>query len=327
LRIWFGLELAVAVGAVCASAFGLESDEVVARAGEATLVRSAIETRIQRTPPAQLKGLGNPSESAAKRVVVHWMIPEMLSKLEAERRGLDKSPRAADRVREILRQALEKTVKKQVLTSDPVTPEQLKAYYEANRSRYDLPARIRIWRILVADEGAAKALLEEAKAANRPAKWSDLARDRSLDKATNLRQGDLGFVRPDGTTDVPRVVVDPALFKAAEQVKDGEFVADPVPEGDQFAVIWRRGSIAASKRTLDGETPAIRQVLERQRVDAAMDALKARLRQEHVKAEAAELLESLPTELFAEKLPRPRPLPSLRPPGLRKPEPTDDGLR
>lgn len=329
MRIWFGFEAAAIVGTVCVSALALESDEAVVRAGDATITRSAIEARLQRTPAAQLKGLGDASVPVAKRVVEQWMIPEALGKLEAERRGLEKSPRVADRVREILRQTLEKSLRTQVQADDPVKPDQIKAYYEANRSKYEQPARIRIWRILLADEAAAKAVLEEAKAANKPAKWSDLARERSLDKTTGLRQGDLGFVRADGTTDVPRMLVDAALFKAADQVKDGEIVPKPIPEGDKFAVVWRRGSLAATKRSIESESPAIRQLLERQRVDAAMDALRTKLRQEHLKEEKPELLDSLPAQLFGEKLPRPRPLPSARTPltELKKPEKTDDGMR
>lgn len=329
MRIRFGLEAAFVAGTVCVSALALESDQVVVRAGDATITRAAIEARLTRTPPAQLKRLGNGSEPVAERVVDQWMIPEMLAMLEAERRGLDKTPRVADRVREILRQALEKSVRKQVSTEDPVKPEQIKAYYEANRSKYEQPARIRIWRILLPDEAAAKAVLETAKAAKRPATWSDLARERSLDKTTGMRQGDLGFVRADGTTDVPRMLVDAALFKAAEQVKDGELVPKPVAEGDKFAVVWRRGSLAASKRTLESESAAIRQLLERQRADAALEALREKLRKAHVAQEQPELLDSLPAETFGDKLPRPRPLPSARtvPGELEKPKKTEGGMR
>jgi peptidyl-prolyl cis-trans isomerase C len=119
------------------------------------------------------------------------------------------------------------------------------------------------------------------------------------------------------------------LYKAAEAVNDGEFVAKPVAEGDKFAVIWRRGSLAPSKRTLEAETAPIRQLLERQRADAALEALTAKLRADRVKDERPELLDSLPIELFGNKLPRSRPLPSAGParPDFKKPEPTQGGLR
>ena len=49
--------------------------------------------------------------------------------------------------------------------------------------------------------------------------------------------------------------VDPGLFAAADKVKDGELVKEPVKEGTKFAVIRRRGSLEASTRTLDQGPP------------------------------------------------------------------------
>ena len=331
MRLHSGSIVAVLSGVslLSALAFAADADPVVARAGERTVTASAVGNRISHTPPAQLALLAGGGVSMPRALVNRVLLPELLASLEAERRGLDKSPRVADRIREILRQALERSLRSEATGKAPITGEQVRAYYEANRARYDQPARIRIWRILASDEASASALLEKAKAESRPAKWSDLARESSLDKATNQRQGDLGFVRPDGTTDVPRVQVNPALYKAAEAVKDGELVPKPVPEGDKFAVVWRRGSLAASKRTLEAESTAIRQLLERQQLDAELDALRSSLRAERVKEENPELLEALPAQLFGEKLARPRPVPSVRmpPPGLAKPEKTEDGLR
>jgi peptidyl-prolyl cis-trans isomerase C len=331
VRLHSGSTVAVLSGVslLSALAFAADADPVVARAGNRPLTASAVSSRIALTPPAQLAALAGGGESAPRALLDRVLVPELLASLEAERRGLDKSPRVADRIREILRQALERSLRSEAAAKAPVTGEQVRAYYEANRAKYDQPARIRIWRILVADEASARALLEKVNAESRPAKWSDLARESSLDKATNQRQGDLGFVRPDGSTDVPRVQVNPAIYKAAETVKDGELVPKPVPEGDKFAVVWRRGSLAASKRTLEAESTAIRQLLERQRLDAELEALRSSLRAERVKEEKPELLEVLPAQLFGEKLPRPRPIPSARmpPPGLSRPEKTDDGLR
>jgi peptidyl-prolyl cis-trans isomerase C len=309
-------------------AVAADSDTVVARVGDEALTAAAVEARLAHTPAPQLAALTG-GESTTRALVERVLVPELLATLEAKRRGLDKTPRVADRIREVLRQALERSLRSDAPGKPAVTPEQIRSYYEANRNKYDQPARIRLWRILVADEATAKKVLEQAKASNRPAKWSDLARESSLDKATGQRQGDLGFVRPDGTTDVPRVHVDPVLYKAAEAVKDGELVPKPVPEGDKFAVIWRRGSLAANKRTLEAESASIRQLLERQRVDQELEALRVSLRAEHAKEQKPELLDTLPAQLFGDKLPRPRPVPSVRMPPSKpgKPEKTDHGLR
>lgn len=329
MKLEIGLHAVIGASLVTGLALAAASDAVVAHVGDRTILASAVVQRIEKTPAAQLKSLSEGSSKSQAFVVVdRLLVPELLGALEAERRGLEKTPRVGDRVREILRQAADRAVRAEAVAKEPASPAQIKEYFEANRVKYEQPLRIRIWRILIDDEEAAKKLIEEAKTANRPAKWSDLARERSVDKATNMRQGDLGFVRADGTTDLPRVKVEAALFKAAEGVKDGEIVPTPVAEAGKFAVIWRRGSLAPSKRTLAEETNSIKELLERQRVDAASDALIAELRKQHVKDEKPELLDTLPDKLFGDKLPRPRPSLSVNlPPAMRKPEPGPDGNR
>jgi len=58
----------------------------------------------------------------------------------------------------------------------------------------------------------AKRIIAESQGAGGPARWRNFARDNSLDAATKLRDGDLGFVRPDGSTETPQLRVDPLAF-------------------------------------------------------------------------------------------------------------------
>ncbi|MFO7181376.1 MAG: peptidyl-prolyl cis-trans isomerase, partial [Pseudomonadota bacterium] len=309
-----------------ASGLALAADTapVVARSGDAVITQADVERRLASTRLAPKAGA---PDDPARRVLEEALIPELQASLEAKRRGIDKSPRVADRTREVLRQALERAVKQETLEKDPVTREQIRAYYEENRSKYEQPLRIRIWRILAPDQETARKVLEEVKKDGKPAKWSELARQHSVDKASSMRQGDLGFVRPDGTTDMPRVKVDPALYKAAAAAKDGEIVSTIVPENGKFAVLWRRGSLAANKRTLEQEEASIRNILERKRTDEAMEKLRQSLRAEHVRDENPEPLAALPADLFGKKPARTRPAGSARIPALRAKPPTrtDDG--
>jgi peptidyl-prolyl cis-trans isomerase C len=319
--------LALPASMLCTSlVFAADAPEVVARIADTSITTSDVERRLASASPGEKSGA---TSDAARQLLETLLIPEVRASLEAIQRGLDKSPRYAEREREILRQALDQALKAEQAKEKPISPEAIKEYFEANKSRFEQPARVRIWRILVDDEAKAKSLLEEAKRAGSPAKWGELARENSRDTATNLRQGDLGFVHPDGNTDAPRVRVDPALFRAAEQVKDGEFVAQPVKEGGKFAIIWRRGSLPAKSRTLEQEKESIRGLLERKRNEEAHGELLKRLRTQFVRDEHPELLEQIPDGLFASKAPRPRPglTRRLPPMGPHRPEPTDEGLR
>lgn len=337
--------VAVALGTGLAAADA--APPAVVRVGELSVSAADVTRRMAATgtlTPNSSKPLGGqrsraPAEPASSAVpapgsprhfVQSVVVPELLASLEAKQRGLDKGAKYADREREILRQSLDATLKTEALTDKPITSQEIKAYFDENKSRFAQPLRIRLWRILLADEAAAKAVLEQAKTAGSPLKWGELSREKSLDTATNLRQGDLGFVHPDGATDTPRVRVDPALYRAAEQVKDGDFVAQPVKEGSRFAVVWRRGSLAEKARTVEQERESIQNLLERRRVDEARTALAEKLRAEFVKEERPELLELLPEGMFGNKLagrPRPTLAPRKPAPGIKLPRPTDNGLR
>jgi hypothetical protein len=141
---------------------------------------------------------------------------------------------------------------------------------------FEKPLRIRIFRILVSTEEAAKDVLGKLKATTTIADFRKLARDLSIDRATNERGGDLGFVWPDGSTDVPQVSADPALYTAARELVDGEFSKAPVKEGKHFAVLWRRGTLPA-------------QLAE----ESSRDLARVRLLEENAASAAASLLSQL----------------------------------
>jgi hypothetical protein len=194
---------------------------------------------------------------------------------------------------------MDRQIRADALAKEPVTADEIKKYFEENRARFETPKRLRLWRIQVADEATAKDIIAQSKGTDGPKRWSDLAREKSLDKATAQRGGELGFVRADGSTDVPRIQVDAAVFAAADKVPDGTLVPQPLHEGDKWSVIWRRGSVEATKRTVEDETPSIRQILERRRADKARQEAMADLKQKHVTDLHPELLANIDSGAFA----------------------------
>jgi peptidyl-prolyl cis-trans isomerase C len=287
---------------VCVSATSLAADDgkVAITVGSATMTTGAIERRLGSMPSYQLARYGTTPDAVRKGFVEQVLVPEMLFGEEALRRKLDQSPAMATRVRDLLKEALDRSLKEEALQKEPVTKEELQKYYDDNKTRFETPKRIRIWRVQVADEATAKKLIQDSRGADGVQKWREFAREKSLDKATAQRNGDLGFVRPDGSTDVPRVQVDPRVFNTADKVADGALVAEPMKEGDRWSVIWRRGSIAAMKRTLEDEEKSIRSLLERRRIDKARKDLIARLQKEHVKESHPDLLSHIDMRAYGE---------------------------
>lgn len=330
MRRFVALFIAFAAGtaAPLGSADAGEKGDVVLTVGSSTVTASELERRLKAVPPFQLPTWGHTPAEIRKAFVEDVLVRELLFYEEAKRRGSDKSGPVADRVRDTLSQAMEAEVKGAV---SEVTPEEIKAYYEANRHRFNTPRRIKLWRILVSDEAKAKALLSRLKVNELEGakRWNEAARSESLDKATNMRDGDLGFVTPDGQTEMPQVRVDPALFAASEKVKDGEIVPEPVKEGDNWAVVWRRGSLEAVNRTLAQEVMSIRQVLGRQKLQDAVTELTKKLEREHVKNVNAELLSYVLVDTSGDVGTRQKPgvIPRHRPRGAPTPTRGERGLR
>jgi peptidyl-prolyl cis-trans isomerase C len=156
----------------------------------------------------------------------------------------------------------------------------VKRYFDANRARYDSPERINVWRILCKSKDEAITVLDAAKKDSTIANFTGLAREHSLDKATSMRGGNLGFLAPDGTSNEAGLKVDPLVVRAAQRLKDGELAPLPIPEGEYFGVVWRRGTVAASRRTVEEVAGQIRDLLWKEKKEQAekklLDDLRAR---------------------------------------------------
>lgn len=272
--LWL-VPLVVAFGA--GSARADDPDPIVVRVGSASLRASDVARRMARLPAYQMETLGGGRGEVRRAVVDAILVPELLYSEEAERLGLRRGPAAAARIRDALSRALVDVIRTET-RANKIPDAESRAYYDSHASEYVQPERLRLSRILVDDADLARRILSQVRGPDAARRWSELAREHSLDTATKMRGGTLGFVHPDGRTDVPQLAVDPALFVAASKVKDGELVPDPVHEGSHLAVIWRRGSLAPVARSFDSERSRIEEILVRQRVDKAVGALVSDLK-------------------------------------------------
>jgi hypothetical protein len=321
-----------ALAALLVSASALAADGVVVRAGAEVADAAAVRRALGRVPAFQLAALAGDDAARRRAVVERLLVPELQGAAEARARGLDKNPRAADRLQQLYARAMEAELARVQSVENRVTDADVQQYFEQHRDRFETPRRVRIWRILVNDEALAKKIIAESSGAGGPARWGNFAREHSLDAATKLRDGDLGFVRPDGSTETPRVRVDPALFAAVEKLSDGQIAPEPLKVSAGIAVLWRRGSLPAITRTVAEEAPAIRTLLTRERLERARQTLIDDLRKKHLSSLDPQLLETLPDALFAPPETPGRSLPPLpsalpAPAGAETPKPGERGTR
>jgi peptidyl-prolyl cis-trans isomerase C len=260
-----------------------KGNTVLVRAGESTIDSGRIAKSFARLREFQRQRFGATPKAQLHGYVEQVAVSELLLAEHGRKSGMLDSERVRAQHQLILGEALVAGLRAKLEREAPVTNEDVNAYYDAHPELFHSPERIRIMRLLVDSEPEAKALIEKVKQLPNMDDWRNLVREKSRDRATSERGGDLGFVAADGTTDMPELEVEKSLFAAAHSVKDGEVVDQPVPEGRRFAVVWRRGSLTPRSLALSDEAPRIRQQLVNDRLDAELQKLVARLRQEHLR--------------------------------------------
>jgi parvulin-like peptidyl-prolyl cis-trans isomerase-like protein len=296
---------------------------VLATLGSQTIGADALSERARGLVDFQLTDLGTSWTEQRRRLLVDVLVPEALLTEAARRDRLAEDPYVGWRKNQLLAGALLSALSQAAFAS--VKEGQIAEYYAAHQADYTTPRSIEIWRLLAPDEATARTLLERARTLD-VAGWSQLVRESSLDTATRMRSGSLGFVQADGQTHRPQVRVAPQLFAAADAVADGKLALAPVPEAGRFAVVWRRRSRSAETQKLESVREAIRSLLVEQRVAAESARLleeqrSARLREYHPEWIDGLALGEQPVT------PRPEPLGAAARSVDPRPQPSERGLR
>ena len=274
-----------------ATATSLPSLPAVLRVGDARVTLAELQRRIDEVPRFQLESLGADEAQIRRAFAERVVARELLLAREANTRKLTETLPVKQLIDRSLVQALETAVRSSVV--EQVTDQVVTSYFNEHLVEFGQTQRILLFRLLVADRAAAQKLLEKARTIKDMSEWRALVRDHSLDQATRLRGGDLGFVRPNGDTDVPRVRTTRELFEAAAKVRDGQLVPEPIAEGSLFAVVWRRGSTAAVEARLEDHQASIRRSLVEARTRQQLEALVAERAKSEVKRFDMTLLDEL----------------------------------
>lgn len=251
---------------------------VVARVESTLITVGDLETALDAMSPFQRASFGSTQAAVRRRFLTEVMVRDALLAIAADHRRLADQPPAAYQIERARSAATIRAIRARVGPAATIPMSDVERYYNENRARYDVPERYLIWRILCKSREEAEAVLDSAQKDPTPANFAALAREHSLDKATYLRAGNLGFITADGGSNEPGLRVDLSVVRAAQTVHDGILVATPVVEGEYFSVVWRRGTVAATKRALAEVTAQIRDTLWKARVKEETDKLVARLR-------------------------------------------------
>lgn len=265
--------------------------------GSRIITVGELEDRLAALPPFQRATFGADAATVRSAFLQQVLVPEGLYAQSAAAQKLDQTPPTAFEVERAVSNATLRAIRAKLGPESAIPMADVQAYYDAHRDRYDTPERYQIWRILCKTEDEAKGVIGEAQKNLDIKQFGDLARQHSIDKASNMRAGNLGFLSPDGTSNEPGLKVDPAIVRAAQGVRDGQLVPAPVPEGDGFSVVWRHGTIPANKRSVDDVAAQIRDTIWKARVKEETDKLVASLRASKLKDYNESPLFNLPKTL------------------------------
>lgn len=253
---------------------------VVAKVGDKTITAGELEDRLAAVPRFQLQTFGDSPDAIRRKFLNDVIVPEVLLARGAEEKSAADDMSLQHTKNRALANATQRAIREKLGRASDISMDDVRAYYTQHLDHYDTPERIAVWRILCKSREEAATVLDAAKKDTTPTGFMALARDHSLDKATSLRGGNLGFLMPDGTSNEAGLKADPSVVKAAQGVKDGELVPTPVNEGAYFSVVWRRGTVGAMKRSVDDVKEQIRDTLYKQRIEEAnkklIDDLRAR---------------------------------------------------
>jgi len=270
-------------GAGAADPDAARRNKVALRVGTRAVTVAEIEDRLAEIPPLQAAMFGATRDEILRAFVDQVVVRELVLGGGAEARKLDAGEPVKQQLLRARSTATLRALRAGARSPAAIPSADVARYYEENRIRFESPDRVNLWRILCKTREEAESVLATAKKDLTSLKYADLAREHSIDKATNFRGGNLGFVAPDGASNEAGLKVDPALVRAAAAVKDGELLPQPIPEGDAFAVVWRRATVPATKRSLDDVSAQIRTTLFRERTETAEKKLIEELRAKNVR--------------------------------------------
>jgi peptidyl-prolyl cis-trans isomerase C len=284
--------------------------KVAVRVGSRTVTVGELEDRLAEIPPFQAATFGASRAEIVKAYVDQVIVRDLVLGAGASMRKLDKQLPTTHQLQRARSMATLRALRADLKSPASIPMEDVTKYYETNRAKFDSPERVNLWRILCKTHEEAETVLAAAKRDLTIPKYNELAREHSMDKATNLRGGNLGFVGADGTSNEAGVKVDPVLVKAASAVKDGDLVPQAVAEASGYAVIWRRSTVPATKRSIADAEAQIRTTLFRERTESGEKRLIDELRAKNVRDVNADLLKIVELPAFDAGINLPRSIPT-----------------
>jgi peptidyl-prolyl cis-trans isomerase C len=220
--------------------------ETVATYAGHTLTSTQIEDELKRLP---IPSRTYVTAADRKRQFIENLIMNDLLFEEGKGEGYDTDPEIDRQVGELKKRLVVQRVMRKYQTPPDISDEQARAYYDGNPDLYST-TQIHASHILVKDADEANRILAAVRA--DPAKFADIAREKSTDTTTASKGGDLG------TFGQGRMV--PDFERAAFALKVGE-ISDVVKTQYGYHIIMVTERKEGERKPFDQVKEQIRAML------------------------------------------------------------------
>lgn len=188
------------------------------------------------TPVLNGQNFNTLPENQKKALIQQYIIQELVFE-DAKKQNLDKDPLYAKQLERAKDEILVNLYQEKILNTIKIDPAQVRAFYDKNKEQYNQPARVQAKHILVSTEKEAKSIinqLKNLKGKELDAKFSEIARTKSIDTGSAQQGGELGWFDQS-------VMVKP-FTDVAFSLKNGEINKTPVKTNFGYHIILKENS-------------------------------------------------------------------------------------
>jgi parvulin-like peptidyl-prolyl isomerase len=265
--------------AILASPLAHAADDVIARVGDqeikAAQVTPYLETLSEADRAALLK---NPA--ALSQAVRNLILQQILFK-EALASGWDKTPAVASQLDRLRQEAIAETYLQSIAKVPEGYPsdDDVKAVYEARKADLQVPAQIRLAQIYLAipkdapkdAQESARTKIDEISKAAKSGDFAAVARERSEERETASRGGEVGWLA--------ETQIQPEIRSKVASLPKGS-VTEPIRLADGWYVVKVLEVRDAHTASLEEVKPQLVRLLRSERARANRDAFLAKLQQQ-----------------------------------------------
>ncbi|MCX6970892.1 MAG: peptidylprolyl isomerase [Verrucomicrobia bacterium] len=264
---------------ILAAPLARAADDVIARVGDqeikATQVTPYLDNLTESDRAALLK---NP---AALSQAVRTLILQQILLKEAIATGWDKTPEVAEQLERLRQGAIAETYLQSIAKVPEGYPseEEIKTVYEARKSDLQVPTQIRLAQIFIAApkdapkdaQDKAKTRIEDVAKAVKAGDFAAVARDKSEERETASRGGEVGWLA--------ETQIQPEIRSKVTSLSKGS-VTEPIRLADGWYVVKVLEVKEAHTATLDEVKDQLVKLLRTERARANREAYLAKLQQQ-----------------------------------------------